>query len=301
MWFLSTLLLLVVLERARAQLASCSVLDNHGCCGPSCQMAICQSLYSSGQQLGAAEPGVWINRAGWDALYNHPGPANAACQQQLSASAALAASQPAYCTWDGIVCNATYSTCSQSGWAYGVTNITITNNNLSGDIGDAFVTELKQLHDCGLLRLVIGGASFALYGTISKLFGQFNQLKTLSIFGTNVSGTIPADLGNMTALEVLDLNTNYLTGVVPSGKDHGCHKLQHTCKQQQQQRQPPCSSSHLTSSTLACICMNSGMHLWDFILSAWLDPMGIISTLSTQRPRLISTVRTEAVVGQLAV
>lgn len=219
MWLLTGLLLLFLLERAQAQSLSCSLLDADGCCSFACQLAICQSLHNSGQQLGAAGPGVWVNRTGWEAVYKYSGPSNVACQQYLSTSAARAASQPAYCNWHGIMCNATaYGACSQSRWTYGVTNITLTNNNLSGYIDDRFATDMKHLHDCGLQSLVIGGASFDLHGTISPQFGEFTQLKTLSIFGTNVSGKIPAELGNMTALEVLDLNTDYLTGTIPPGE-----------------------------------------------------------------------------------
>lgn len=196
----------------------CMLLSSDGCCDLACQTATCQLLYISGQQLGAAQSGIWVNRTGWEDVYRQSGSANTACRQYLAVNQAGAAAPP-YCSWLGVDCNATFysRTCSNSRWTHGVTNITMTNNNVSGVLDDEFAVRMKQLHDCGLTTLVIGGASFHLHGSISKSFGQLNRLKTLGIMGTNVTGTIPIELGNMAALEVLDLNTNYLVGTLPPG------------------------------------------------------------------------------------
>lgn len=219
MKLLCAVVLAVAASTAHAQLSNCALLDSDGCCGVTCQAAVCQTLYISGQQLGAAAPDVWFNREGWEDLYSYTGAPNTACQQYLSAAAASEAEGPPYCSWHGIMCNATaYSTCSRSKLAYGVSNITLTNNNLSGILDDRFARSIKQLHDCGLQTLVLGGASFWLNGTISSEFGQLTNLKTFSIFGTSISGKIPSTLGNMTALQTLDLNTNYLTGAIPPGQ-----------------------------------------------------------------------------------
>jgi hypothetical protein len=77
---------------------------------------------------------------------------------------------------------------------------------LQGDITTAgFVEALQQLHDCGLTTFAIGGASFGVVGTISPQFGAFDRLQEFAIVTTNITGTIPSELGGMRALESLML------------------------------------------------------------------------------------------------
>ncbi len=76
----------------------------------------------------------------------------------------------------------------------------------SGNVSDpAFLSSLTTLHDCGLDTFAIGGGSFGIRGTLSPVLGKLNKLRQLGIFTTNVSGTLPPELGGMAALEVLDL------------------------------------------------------------------------------------------------
>jgi hypothetical protein len=77
---------------------------------------------------------------------------------------------------------------------------------LQGNISAAgFVEALQQLHDCGLTSFTIGGASFGVVGTISPQFGAFDRLREFGIITTNVTGSIPPELGGMRALESLML------------------------------------------------------------------------------------------------
>jgi hypothetical protein len=77
---------------------------------------------------------------------------------------------------------------------------------LQGNISaPGFVEALQQLHDCGLTTFTIGGASFGVVGTISPQFGAFDRLREFGIITTNITGSIPPELGSMRALESLML------------------------------------------------------------------------------------------------
>lgn len=156
----SQLLLLLLLPAAAAALSTCPLLDDSGCCGPACMQGTCEALQALGRALGQR---TWLRRTGWQDV-----PATAtkatACQAYLSESMAATAASPAYCSWYGITCNSTaYSTTCASGGpaAQGISSVELTNNDVNGRVDDpAFLQAVKQLHDCGLTELVIGGSSF---------------------------------------------------------------------------------------------------------------------------------------------
>lgn len=87
---------------------------------------------------------------------------------------------------------------------------------LQGNINTpGFVEALQQLHDCGLTTFIIGGASFGVLGTISPQFGTFDRLREFGIVTTNVTGSVPPELGGMRALEALMLQgQDHCTGLV---------------------------------------------------------------------------------------
>ena len=155
---------------------------------------------------------VWTNRSGWHQLYNNsPSPsssnssssssANTVCsrlqQQQGSANSA----SPFFCDWFGIYCNASLfnSSCSSPAESAGISWIEMVNNNCSGSLSDAgFMRALQLLHDCGLRRLILGGGYGELRGQLGPEWGRLNKLQGLSIFTTNLSGTLPPEIGNLT-------------------------------------------------------------------------------------------------------
>jgi hypothetical protein len=159
---------------------------------------------------------VWVNRTGWSAAYAASNTsAAAACtrlqqqQQQQQVPKGTGGVRPLFCGWHGIRCSSSSSngalmptaaacaTPGSSGW--GVRRIELVNNNLSGNLSSAaFMQPLRLLHDCGLTSLVLGGSYGELRGELVPAWGQLDRLETLSIFTTNLTGPLPAALGNMT-------------------------------------------------------------------------------------------------------
>lgn len=146
---------------------------------------------------------VWYSRQGWQQLYDISNAADAACGQLQAAATAPATAppQPFFCTWFGIQCLDTVfnSSCSTPAGSYGISKIEIVNNNLSGNFSSrAFLEPLQLLHDCGLRQLVIGGGYGELRGELGPEWGRLSQLRGLSIFTTNLTGTLPPEIGDLT-------------------------------------------------------------------------------------------------------
>jgi hypothetical protein len=154
------LLLLLLLPAAAAGLPSCPLLGEDGCCGPACVQSTCEALQSFGRALGLR---TWRHSTGWRDVPASSTPA-AACQAYLAGRMQDTAASPPYCSWYGIGCNSTAysSTCTSSGAAaQGIRSVELTNNDVNGRVDDpAFLQAVKQLHDCGLKELVVGGSSF---------------------------------------------------------------------------------------------------------------------------------------------
>jgi hypothetical protein len=95
------------------------------------------------------------------------------------------AASPPYCSWYGIGCNSTaYSrTCTTSGAAaQGIRSVELTNNDVNGRVDDpAFLQAVKQLHDCGLKELVVGGSSFGVRGCVRERYRKRQQLHISSM------------------------------------------------------------------------------------------------------------------------
>merc|ERR1712070_625223 len=53
-------------------------------------------------------------------------------------------------------------------------------------------------------------------GTIPTWFGELTRLELLDLDWNRISGTIPTELGLLTSLKYLMLNRNLLTGTVPT-------------------------------------------------------------------------------------
>ena len=59
-------------------------------------------------------------------------------------------------------------------------------------------------------------ASNSLSGSIPAELGNLTNLTTLYLYGNSLSGSIPSELGNLTNLTILDLNSNSLSGPKPT-------------------------------------------------------------------------------------
>jgi hypothetical protein len=165
----SQLLLLLLLPAAAAGLPSCPLLGEDGCCGTACIQSTCEALQYFGRALGLR---TWRHSTGWQDMPASSAPA-AACQAYLAGSMEETAASPPYCSWYGIGCNATAysSTCTTSGAAaHGIRSVELTNNDVSGRVDDpSFLQAVKQLHDCGLKELVVGGSSFGVRGCAAEV------------------------------------------------------------------------------------------------------------------------------------
>lgn len=174
---------------------------------------------------------AWSDRSGWQDLYSASSSssdgassstsnaAQAACtqlqqqqqEQELAAAddadAAATSSPPFFCSWVGVHCNATVfnSTCSSTtastAAANGIDRIQIISNNLSGNISSpGFMSALQLLHDCGLRVLVLGGGYGELRGQLGPGWGRLSHLQGLGLFTTNITGPLPAEIGNLTGV-----------------------------------------------------------------------------------------------------
>jgi len=107
--------------------------------------------------------------------------------------------------------------------------------NFHGDV-PASIANLKQLRQLKLQFCLLNGTVAAEIDSLSNLeyldlssnflfpqwkmpwnLTKFNRLKVFYLFGTNLVGEIPDNIGDMLALEKLDLSKNGLTGGIPSG------------------------------------------------------------------------------------
>jgi hypothetical protein len=181
------------------------VLSCAGCC------LLLQNAHNTLNQF------TWYNRQGWQHLYSASSPAigtspstaaKTACsilqEQQAAAEPGTATDPqaPFFCSWYGVVCNTTVysSTCSSPAEQMtGIFKIEIVNNNLSGNLSSsAFMESLSLLHDCGLRFLVLGGGYGELRGQMGPGWGKLSELLGLSLFTTNLTGQLPAEIGNLT-------------------------------------------------------------------------------------------------------
>lgn len=95
----------------------------------------------------------------------------------------------------------------------GVTQVLLSNNNLTGSLGD-WITSLAELQ---MLDLSVNNLHF----TIPDTIGQLKKLEILYIADNQLFGTIPASLGSAANLQLLRLDNlegggNRLSGSLPS-------------------------------------------------------------------------------------
>ncbi|XP_068321851.1 MDIS1-interacting receptor like kinase 2-like [Pyrus communis] len=121
---------------------------------------------------------------------------------------------------------------SELGLCTNLTHLSLSSNKLNGEL-PLSLSNLKNLVELGLTNnLFIGQilpslvsnwtklVSLHLHknsfsGTISAEIGQLTQLQYLSLYSNKFSGEIPQSLGNLSQLQILYLDQNYLTGEIP--------------------------------------------------------------------------------------
>eukprot|EP00322_Chrysochromulina_rotalis_P028694 CAMPEP_0115862040 /NCGR_PEP_ID=MMETSP0287-20121206/17970_1 /TAXON_ID=412157 /ORGANISM="Chrysochromulina rotalis, Strain UIO044" /LENGTH=319 /DNA_ID=CAMNT_0003316447 /DNA_START=102 /DNA_END=1063 /DNA_ORIENTATION=+ len=86
-----------------------------------------------------------------------------------------------------------------------------------GVVGHDFSFVLPELRD-NLLRLIIQGTQLS--GSLPSELGQLNELNELNLEANAFSGSIPSEIGRLRKLEVLDLYSNALEGDLPSSVAH---------------------------------------------------------------------------------
>ena len=65
-----------------------------------------------------------------------------------------------------------------------------------------------------VVKMYLSG--FNLTGTIPASLGNLSQLESLDLYSNQLTGTIPATLGSLSQLKYLDLGENQLTGTIPA-------------------------------------------------------------------------------------
>ncbi|RLM70052.1 hypothetical protein C2845_PM17G00590 [Panicum miliaceum] len=97
-------------------------------------------------------------------------------------------------------------------------------NNLSGPIPDAFAPSTKSPSNLPSKESITGSYQLAFLslahnsfdGPIPESLAKLTKLQDLDLSGNNLNGTIPADLGNLTAtLRSFNVSYNNLSGAVP--------------------------------------------------------------------------------------
>ncbi len=117
----------------------------------------------------------------------------------------LRSNQP--CDWFGI-------TCVSSSWPRKITRIDLSANNLAGSLPG----ELARLTELREIRIDNSGPGIRfkkLTGTLPAVIGQLEHLEVLQLGNNDFSGTIPLEYGNLANLRELSLADNALTGPIP--------------------------------------------------------------------------------------
>lgn len=103
------------------------------------------------------------------------------------------------CHWYGIHCNKNDY----------ITMIDLADNGLNGNLSE----ELMLLHDSLVFLWVHDNP---LDGSLPTWLGGFDKLESLSLFRTNIKGSIPSSFENLKSLRYLRLHENDLSGTLPS-------------------------------------------------------------------------------------
>eukprot|EP00878_Enallax_costatus_P047112 GHUV01057509.1.p1 GENE.GHUV01057509.1~~GHUV01057509.1.p1 ORF type:complete len:552 (+),score=103.69 GHUV01057509.1:2259-3914(+) len=179
-------------------------------CTAPCQQATCTALAAFfNSTYNGTNPTIkpWRFRNGWSDLEIQ------SCSQLVAATPI--GGLPAYCSWFGLTC------CTPPLAAAGyctnlatVLEVKVEVNGLNGSIeGPDFQQSIGQLHACGLKSLTVTGN--ALSGSLTDFWGQLVNLNVLGLAKNMITGTIPDAMRNLTSLIQLQLDRNPMHGTIP--------------------------------------------------------------------------------------
>jgi hypothetical protein len=90
-----------------------------------------------------------------------------------------------------------------------MTHLSLAGNEFSGPVPGAVLSGLASIK-------VLGLSQNHFSGSIPAELGNLTTLETLSFYNNDLTGSIPASLGNLTQLKYLGLDLNELTGSIPA-------------------------------------------------------------------------------------
>ncbi|XP_059066707.1 receptor like protein 23-like [Cryptomeria japonica] len=99
--------------------------------------------------------------------------------------------------------------------------LNLANNHLNGIIPSS-LANCSQLQVLNLGYKNLTGMMPSEIGQIPKSIGNFSKLRVLAMRSNNFEGSIPAEIEQLKYLQILDLSSNHLSGLIP----HGIFSLQ---------------------------------------------------------------------------
>ncbi|KAF3444863.1 hypothetical protein FNV43_RR14556 [Rhamnella rubrinervis] len=111
-----------------------------------------------------------------------------------------------HCLWSGVSCDSNSR----------VVSLNITGNDDGGNLNSFSCSDLAQfpLYGFGIRRSCSGGRG-KLVGKLSPVIGKLSELRILSLPFNGFDGEIPSEIWRLDNLEVLDLEGNSVTGLLP--------------------------------------------------------------------------------------
>ncbi|GIL91787.1 hypothetical protein Vretifemale_19327, partial [Volvox reticuliferus] len=139
---------------------------------------------------------------------------------------------PSFCCWAGVDCcllardDTLYKPCSQyqCNCTVGtVTGLSLGRNRVKGRLQDILNSTVLDSMACSLRMVFLGGNDIT--GTLPAEISNLTDLRILALSSNAISGPIPPELSDLVELEELDLSNNALTGSVPSQLCGGTERL----------------------------------------------------------------------------
>ena len=169
------------------------------------------------------------------------------------------------CSWYGVMCVV-------PGPIYGISQITLGSNGLSGSV-PAYLENLDEL-----TRLELDNND--LVGPIPPELGNLEFLEFLFLEGNALTGNIPPELGNLANLQILNLSDNLLSGFVPSELGNAVGLVSLSLNNNPSLTGPlPLSFSNLASLSTFNFVLTDLCEPADAALQSWLS--GVTSVTST--------------------
>lgn len=111
------------------------------------------------------------------------------------------------CTWFGLGCGNNVSTSLSPDDSFDIKVIQLPDNNLRGPLA----TEIFSLQKLEVLTM---DSNKRINGTLPAAIGDLTELKIIDLDDNDLSGTIPEELWQLSKMQVLDINTNNFVGTI---------------------------------------------------------------------------------------